>query len=168
MDARSIARSALLFWLSSCAPSAPTPDGGPSVDASAPADSGADTAVVFDATGVDPRFAPVAAVLVETCGSTYCHHGDGSTPASRNLSAQHIQRTLGLRSLQIPRLRLVEPGQPAQSYLLHKLAGSHSALPECLADAGTCGQRMPSPDQPLTPERIELVRQWITDGAPGL
>jgi hypothetical protein len=124
--------------------------------------------VVFDGTGVDPPFAPVAAVLVETCGSTYCHHGDGSTPASRDLSAQHIHGTLALRSLQIPRLRLIEPGQPAQSYLLHKLVGSHSALPECLADAGTCGQRMPSPIQPLAPAQIDLVRQWIVDGAPGL
>lgn len=123
-------------------------------------------AAPFDASGVDPRAAPALQLLVQSCGSMYCHHGDGVTPQSRDLSEQHIRATLALRSLQVPRLRLVEPGRPGDSYLVHKLQGSMPTLTECQSDAGTCGERMPT--APLTDAQIAVVRQWIADGAPGL
>ncbi|MBL8678466.1 MAG: hypothetical protein JNK05_04840 [Myxococcales bacterium] len=158
--------------LVACAPASPAVDGSTQTDAAAdatttaPSDASANDAAPFDAAGVDPRAAPALRVLVESCGSMYCHHGDGRTPQSRDLSEQHIRGTLALRSLQVPRLRLIEPGRPTDSYLLHKLEGTMPSLTECQTDAGTCGERMPS--VPLANEQIAVIRQWITDGAPGL
>jgi|LNFM01.1.fsa_nt_gb hypothetical protein len=167
------ARWLLLFALTlvACAPAGLAMDGSTAFDSAASRDGAIDSspdAALFDANGVDPRAAPALAVIVETCGATYCHHGSGATAASRDLSEQHVRETLALRSLQVPRLRLVEPGRPDDSYLVHKLLGTMSTLAECRADAMACGTRMPSPTQPLDAQQIAVVRQWIADGAPGL
>lgn len=54
----------------------------------------------------------------------------------------------------------VRPGDAEQSYLWHKLAGTH-------LDVGGSGFLMPKPpySTPLSEAQIELFRQWIVDGA---
>jgi hypothetical protein len=52
-----------------------------------------------------------------------------------------------------PGIDRVEPGQPNNSYLVLKLEGEPSA-----------GQQMP-PGAPLPQSEIDVIRQWITDGA---
>ncbi|NJK32539.1 MAG: hypothetical protein HC927_09100 [Deltaproteobacteria bacterium] len=63
------------------------------------------------------------------------------------------------------RLSLVEPGQPTQSYLWHKLQGTHACL-----RVGGDGSAMPPPTScPLAvsnPIFSELVTAWICCGAP--
>ena len=49
----------------------------------------------------------------------------------------------------------MEPGDPENSYLVHKIEGR----------AGITGTIMPPGGDPLTAEEIEAIRQWITDGA---
>jgi hypothetical protein len=49
---------------------------------------------------------------------------------------------------------LVVPGDPDQSLLYQKLKGVQS-----------CGKKMPDTAKPLTGEEIELVHDWIADGA---
>ncbi len=56
------------------------------------------------------------------------------------------------------KLALVSPGQPDQSYLLAKLAGAQ-------AKVGGHGAQMPLGD-PLSPAKVQLVRNWIAAGAP--
>lgn len=53
----------------------------------------------------------------------------------------------------------VEPGQPAQSYLLHKLKGSH-------LDQGGSGGRMPLGFAALSAPEIEQITAWVAAGAP--
>ncbi|MFU8765256.1 MAG: hypothetical protein ACNA7T_12065 [Haliea sp.] len=55
-------------------------------------------------------------------------------------------------------LLLVDPGEPAKSYLYHKLAGSH-------VEAGGEGARMPFASPPLPDAQLQLVRRWIQEGA---
>ena len=56
-----------------------------------------------------------------------------------------------------PDLKLVAPGDPDASYLIHKLEGR----------AGIVGLRMPLNGPPyLTPGQILVIRRWIELGAP--
>lgn len=68
---------------------------------------------------------------------------------------------VGVPSTQSP-LRRVEPGAPAQSYLMHKLLGTH-------AEVGGSGVRMPltaAGNRAMSASEDALVRQWIEHGAP--
>ncbi len=49
----------------------------------------------------------------------------------------------------------VEPGDPDNSYLIHKLEGTQAV-----------GDRMPQGGPFLDEETIGDIRQWIADGAP--
>lgn len=60
-------------------------------------------------------------------------------------------------SVESPLLR-VKPGDPAASYLLHKLEGTH-------LDVGGIGVRMPFGLAQLPVETRTLIRRWIEEGA---
>jgi hypothetical protein len=49
----------------------------------------------------------------------------------------------------------VTPGDPEQSYLVHKLEGRK----------GIAGVPMPEGRDPVAPEHLQIVRQWILEGA---
>lgn len=61
-------------------------------------------------------------------------------------------------AVQSPMVR-VKPSAPEESYLLHKLAGSH-------LDQGGTGGRMPLGFPPLADTQIEQITRWIAAGAP--
>jgi hypothetical protein len=61
-----------------------------------------------------------------------------------------------VKSIQCTELDLVKPGAPDQSYLVFKLQGSGSCFQ---------GSRMPK-SAPLSTAEIQLVRDWIANGAP--
>lgn len=63
---------------------------------------------------------------------------------------------VGVASQQSPLLR-VEPGDPAQSYLLHKLNNTH-------LEASGEGESMPMGGH-LDPEQIAVISRWIEQGA---
>lgn len=56
-------------------------------------------------------------------------------------------------------LKRVKPGDPAGSYLLHKLKGTH-------VEAGGVGVRMPMDSPPLNGAEIARIQAWIAAGAP--
>lgn len=53
----------------------------------------------------------------------------------------------------------VKPGAPDESYLLHKLAGTH-------LDQGGSGGRMPLGFPALADAQLEQISKWIAAGAP--
>jgi hypothetical protein len=55
-------------------------------------------------------------------------------------------------------LKRVEPGDPVKSYLYLKLTDTHLA-------AGGSGEPMPMGSYPLPTEQIQMVKQWILEGA---
>jgi uncharacterized membrane protein len=63
---------------------------------------------------------------------------------------------VGARSSEVPSVQRVKSGDPNASYLVQKIEG-HAAE----------GVRMPASGPPLSRENIELIRQWIADGARG-
>lgn len=89
---------------------------------------------------------------------TQCHTNVGRTPASGlalNEGFSHAA-LVGQPSRGKPGAVLVVPGDPENSYLIHKLEGR----------ADIVGQRMPRTSGPfLTPGQISIIRRWIELGA---
>ncbi|HEY4750298.1 MAG TPA: hypothetical protein VIH60_07920 [Steroidobacteraceae bacterium] len=87
---------------------------------------------------------------------TRCHSGAGA-PEGLQLDAQHSYALLvGVPSTEQPQLLRVDPGSPDESYLVLKLQGS----------AGIVGAQMPFGGPYLDSATIDVIRQWIANGAP--
>lgn len=86
-----------------------------------------------------------------------CHSG-GSAPHGLRLDSEdNSYAFLVDRPAEgVPELMRVNPGQPEQSYIVHKLEGAMSIV----------GSRMPLGGPFLSQEQIDQVRDWIANGAP--
>jgi hypothetical protein len=86
---------------------------------------------------------------------TRCHSGPAA-PQGLQLDAQHSYALLvGVPSTESPALLRVKPGDPDSSYIVQKLEGA----------PGIVGARMPYGGPYLSQSTIDVIRQWITDGA---
>jgi hypothetical protein len=84
-----------------------------------------------------------------------CHNG-ASAPEGLQLDAGHSYNLLvGVPSSEQPNLLRVKPGDPDDSYMVHKIENS----------PGISGGQMPLNEMPLPQATIDAIRQWITDGA---
>lgn len=85
-----------------------------------------------------------------------CHSG-ASAPKGLMLDAAHSYNLLvGVPSTEVPSLNRVKAGDPDSSYIIIKLTNG----------AGIVGQQMPLMEMPLSQATIDVIRQWITNGAP--
>jgi hypothetical protein len=84
----------------------------------------------------------------------HCHSG-ANAPAGLRLDAANSYLSLvGVPSRQQPALMRVAPGDANNSYLIQKLEGTAAV-----------GARMPAGLPPLPQSDINIIRQWIGDGA---
>jgi CHRD domain len=91
-------------------------------------------------------------VFTPSCTFSGCHSG-ASPAAGQNLTAgQAFANIVGVPSTQSPSLNRIEPFDPDNSYLIRKIEGN-------------AGNRMPLGRDPLSPDIINTLRQWITEGA---
>ena len=106
------------------------------------------------AAGFGPNFSEIQAnVFTPDCATSGCHAG-GNAAAGLNLEeANSYAMLVGIQSSQVAGLQRVEAGDPDNSYLVQKLEGTASA-----------GQQM-APGAPLPQAEIDVIRQWISDGA---
>lgn len=81
-------------------------------------------------------------------------------PAAQVGSAELVRALVRVPATAAP-LSLVEPGEPARSWLYLKSTGGYQAV-QC---AGGCGGPMPPAGDPLTPAEVEVLRTWIANGA---
>ncbi len=97
-----------------------------------------------------------AQILGPMCAQP-CHHG-GAAPKGLSLDdAGALQSLVGVASSEVPTMQRVAVGQPDQSYLIVKVAGT---------DARRVGARMPRLGPPfLTNGQIAALRKWISAGA---
>jgi hypothetical protein len=87
---------------------------------------------------------------------TRCHIG-ASAPQGLQLDADHSYALLiSVPSTEQPSVLRVAPGDPDSSYIIRKLQGS----------PGISGERMPLGGPYLDQSTIDVIRQWITAGAP--
>jgi hypothetical protein len=85
-----------------------------------------------------------------------CHIG-ASAPEGLQLDAGHSYNLLvGVPSSEQPNLLRVKPGDPDDSYMVHKIENAQ----------GISGGQMPLGETPLPQATIDAIRQWITNGAP--
>lgn len=87
---------------------------------------------------------------------TSCHAGAAARNGLRLDDAQtSYDNLVNVRATEYPVLFRVAPGNPDDSYLIHKLEGTQAV-----------GDRMPLGQPPLSAETIAVIRDWITQGAP--
>lgn len=95
-----------------------------------------------------------ANIFTPTCATAGCHSGAGA-PVGLLLDDVNSYGLLVNRpSGEVPALLRVAPADPDNSYLIQKLEGTAAV-----------GARMPLNGQPLAQSTINVVRQWISDGA---
>jgi hypothetical protein len=93
-------------------------------------------------------------VFTPSCALSGCHAG-ASPQQGMNLSAgQAYAAIVSVPSTEVSSLLRVKPGEPDESYLVHKIEGS-----------ATVGGRMPLGGAPLPNNLIQAVRDWISQGA---
>jgi hypothetical protein len=93
-----------------------------------------------------------AQVFTPIC--TACHTGASAPQGLRLDAANSYGLLVGVASAEQPAILRVEPGDPDNSYLIQKLEGTAAV-----------GNRMPLNGTPLPQADIDIIRQWITDGA---
>jgi mono/diheme cytochrome c family protein len=117
-----------------------------------PAVTNADFTVVNPvATAVDYT-SDIQPVFTNRC--TGCHSGGGAPQGLQLDAANSYADLVNVASNEVPSLLRVEPGNPDDSYLVHKIEGTAAV-----------GGRMPLGGTPLSAETIALIRQWISEGA---
>ena len=85
-----------------------------------------------------------------------CHPGNDSM---LSLEPDFAWKTMvGIPSVEIPLMDRVEPGEPDQSYLVHKIEDTH-------LDVGGMGFAMPNFSDLLAEDEVQLIRDWIEQGA---
>lgn len=100
-----------------------------------------------------PTFSNIQArIFTPIC--TQCHVGAAAPQGLRLDSANSYGDLVGVPSREVPTLDRVEPFDPGTSYMFQKISGTAAV-----------GGRMPLGGPSLPDEDIELVRQWISDGA---
>jgi len=105
--------------------------------------------------------ADVQGVLDRSCVSCHNEAGtyDKALPVALHLEpGRSYDALVGADSVQLPSMRLVEPGDADASYLWRKLNDTHEA-------AGGAGDEMP-PGLTLAANELDPIRAWIEAGAP--
>jgi hypothetical protein len=87
---------------------------------------------------------------------TACHVGAAAPQGLMLDAASSYALLVGVASTEQPNILRVAPGNPGASYLIQKLEGTAAV-----------GARMPLNGTPLVQSDIDIIRQWITDGAQG-
>ncbi len=86
-----------------------------------------------------------------------CHAGANAPRGLRLDSVENsFEFLVGVSADQIPSLLRVNPGDPDTSYLVHKIEGADTIV----------ANRMPLNGTPLTETQIQLIKDWISAGAP--
>lgn len=102
-----------------------------------------------------PTFSQIQAnVFTPTCATTGCHFGAGAPEGLRLDDASSFGLLVSIPSGEESAILRVAPGDPDNSYLIQKLEGTASS-----------GQQMPLNAPALSSGTINVIRQWISDGA---
>jgi hypothetical protein len=97
------------------------------------------------------------------------------TPVDPTVASMVQSMIVGAKSLEDPKLNIVTAGDPANSYLIHKLNGDQDMLEadcamgmcnssSCAAPM-TCGVQMPMSGSALMASDIQTISNWIMQGA---
>lgn len=106
--------------------------------------------------GLQPTLASIQAnVFSIDCAVPGCHGGAGAQQGLRLDPGFAYGNLVNVASPRDPNLIRVIPGDPDDSFIIHKLEGTQ-----------TLGDRMPDGGPYLPQSTIDVIRQWIASGAP--
>jgi len=117
----------------------------------------------------DPSLArDVLPLFSSTCSFSSCHGGSSPQAALRlgpesAVTPSLVQSVLVNVPTRVDALLLrVKPGDADASFLIRKVEGRFADL-RCFPDH--CGERMPQRTQSLSERDVQLLRNWVTQGA---
>ena len=118
--------------------------------------AGCEHADPLDPNRIEPTLSSIQMNIFNlNCAFSGCH-GGAAPQLGLNLSAgQARATTVNVQSVENANLFRIAPGDPDNSYLVWKIEGR----PEI------SGAQMPRGRAPLPQDQIDVIRQWITDGA---
>ncbi len=125
------------------------------------------TACAGDGTGLDDdnngdaeiSFAnDIQPIFTNSCALSGCHAGS-SPQVGLNLSeGQSFQNIVSVASVELASMNRITPGEPDNSYLIHKIQGTQGSV-------GGVGDRMPLTGCCLSQAQIDTIRAWGEAGA---
>ena len=112
--------------------------------------------IVSPPSGLQPTLASIQDnVFTVSCAVPGCHGGAGAQQGLRLDPGFSAGNLINVPSPRDPNLIRVVPGDPDASFIIQKLQGTQ-----------TLGDRMPDGGPYLTTATVNVIRQWILDGAP--
>jgi len=103
----------------------------------------------------------VQPIFTTSCAVSGCHDA-GSLSAGMVLEEGRLfdpgEGIVGVPSQEAPGVLRVKPGSSAESYLIHKLQGTQDTV-------GGAGDPMPLGGEPLSEATLQVIRDWIDQGA---
>ncbi len=108
--------------------------------------------------GSGPTFASVAPILVNNCATGGCHTGNPPAGAPHSFDLELAYDAVVGRTADQASMPLVDPGNPANSYLLLKVKGQAGS-------AGGVPTQMPLNAMPLSSDDVAALEAWILAGA---
>jgi hypothetical protein len=105
--------------------------------------------------GLQPTLASIQAnIFTPTCAVSGCHSGPGAVLGLNLEAGQSAANLINVPSFYGGMVVRVIPGNPDDSFLIHKLQGNQAF-----------GERMPLNGPYFQQVTIDVIRQWIQDGA---
>jgi len=101
----------------------------------------------------------VQPIFTNSCAFPGGCHAGVPPAAGMNLSAgQAYQNIVNVQSDDVASMDRITPGEPENSYLIHKIEGTQASV-------GGSGGRMPLSGCCLTDAQIDTIRAWVEAGA---
>lgn len=149
-------------------------DAGPKTEVAPPPDTfmtGDEDATVEDT--APPDVGPIITraeiddIIKLSCAFSSCH---GSKPGSGKLflpapgTGNWVVEVVNVASTTHKTMKRVVPGDPSNSFFLHKMTDGLCALAKDCTIAN-CGERMPQGSPPIDPADLKKMIEWVRQGA---
>jgi len=122
--------------------------------------AGDGTGLDGDDGGEEVTLSRVQPIFTGNCTFSGCHIGSSPAEGMSLGAGQTFGSVVNVVARELPSMNRVTPNQPDNSYLVHKIQGTHLNV-----DVGGSGSRMPLNRSPLSQSDIDLIRAWIQAGA---
>jgi hypothetical protein len=111
----------------------------------------------------------VVPILSRSCAFVSCHgavSGENNGLYLGTDGARVRSEAVGRPAGELPTMSYVTPGDPAESYVMHKIDGDQCTL-VARCGGGDCGTSMPEAKDLMAIRDRDTVRRWIAQGAKG-